>query len=310
MRSLIGAVMGRFKMRRVEDKTSHAEEGLDSVASYWNQHNVTLHRRFASAEESLEYFDWRNDQYFDYITHMPVRGHDALVVLDYGCGPGDDLVGFGAHSKPSRLIGMDVSPTSVAEARARLQLHQSNAEVLVLRPEAGTLPLPDASVDLVHCSGVLHHIADPMPILREFRRVLRKTGRIQVMVYNRASLWMHLYCAYHLRLVSGAHAGETLDEVFRRSTDGEQCPVSRAYDADEFIALARDAGFEMQLRGVAVSAFEMSLLPTRFAAIMDERLPPMSRKFLAALQFDDRGLPVYRAYHAGIDACFGGTPSA
>ena len=31
---------------------------------------------------------------------MPVNQADGLVVLDYGCGPGNDLVGFGHFSNP------------------------------------------------------------------------------------------------------------------------------------------------------------------------------------------------------------------
>src|SRR5713226_1608855 len=56
--------------------------------SYWTGHNITNHQRFPSAQASLEYLDWRNDQYPGYIDLMPVSGQDGQVVLDYGCGPG------------------------------------------------------------------------------------------------------------------------------------------------------------------------------------------------------------------------------
>ena len=82
-----------------------------SSTSYWTRHNVTLHHDFGNAEDSLRYFHWRNAQYFGYLERMPVSGYDGKVVLDYGCGPGHDLVGFGSFSKPSRLIGIDVSAT-------------------------------------------------------------------------------------------------------------------------------------------------------------------------------------------------------
>ena len=67
-------------------------------------------------QESERYLEWRNDQYFKYDELMPVTGKDGRVILDYGCGPGHDLVGFGLRSKPTRLIGMDVSTSSLAEA--------------------------------------------------------------------------------------------------------------------------------------------------------------------------------------------------
>ena len=73
-------------------------------AAYWEGHNVTLHHGFRDAAESLAYFRWRNDQYIGYIERMPVSGFDDKAVLDFGCGPGHDLVGFTTHSRPSRLV--------------------------------------------------------------------------------------------------------------------------------------------------------------------------------------------------------------
>src|SRR4051812_28062961 len=74
-----------------------------SSESYWSDFNVTLHKKFASAAESLEYMDWRNDQYVDYLKFLPVSSHDGEVILDYGCGPGHDLVGFLTHSRPAAV---------------------------------------------------------------------------------------------------------------------------------------------------------------------------------------------------------------
>src|SRR5437762_4766557 len=79
-----------------------------AVADYWTRYNVTLHQHFTSPSESLAYVRWRNDQYFGYIDLMPVDGQEGKTVLDFGCGPGHDLVGFATRSRPARLIGIDV----------------------------------------------------------------------------------------------------------------------------------------------------------------------------------------------------------
>ena len=141
------------------------------LKNYWTRHNVTSHYSFKTADESLDYFHWRNDQYFNYIDLMPVTGQDNNIVLDYGCGPGHDLVGFGIYSRPAKLIGMDVSPSSIEEARRRMKLHQIPCELSVLEPNIAKLPLDDMSVDYIHCSGVLHHTADPLQILHEFQEL-------------------------------------------------------------------------------------------------------------------------------------------
>lgn len=276
-----------------------------SVTTYWTEHNVTLHRTFASAEESLRDFHWRNDQYYRYIDLMPVDRADGLTVLDFGCGPGYDLVGFAVSGRPSRLIGVDVSSSSLAEARHRLKLHGAEPEFIHHDVARGPMPLPDASVDLVHSSGVLHHLPSINPALKELRRVLKPGGRAQIMVYHADSIWAHLYVAFDRQLLQGMGTELTLEDAFQASTDGEDCPVSRCYTQQQFTDLMMAHGFEPEGFGVAVSAWEMTLLPKRFPAIMDSRLPERSRRFLADLTFDERGLPLARpGVHAGVDACF------
>jgi ubiquinone/menaquinone biosynthesis C-methylase UbiE len=276
----------------------------DASRDYWTHHKVTLHRQFASPEESVEYFHWRNDQYFNYIDLMPVAGQDGAAVLDFGCGPGHDLVGFKLYSRPSRLIGADVSRSSLAEARARLALHGFDAELILLHASTSSIPLESASIDHIHSSGVLHHTPDPFALLKEFRRILKPGGTANIMVYNYDSIWVHLYVAYQKMLVENLYAGMSIREAFSRTTDGDDCPISHCYREEEFIELCRAAGFEAALAGVAVSAWEASLLPKRFDAILDRRLRPESRRFLVEIEIDNRGLPVYRGVPAGIDGCY------
>src|SRR5690348_12306488 len=154
----------------------------DQSAEHWTESNVTYHRKYQNAEESLRHFEWRSSLYVGYLDLMPVAGFDGKTVLDFGCGPGHDLVGFGAYSRPARLIGVDVSPTSLDEARARLALHGINAELIRQGADEVRIPLPDGSVDHVHSSGVLHHTPDPVVHLKELRRVLKPGGTMNLMI--------------------------------------------------------------------------------------------------------------------------------
>ena len=61
---------------------------------------------------------------------MPVDEADDLVVVDYGCGPGNDLVGFSEFSKTKKLIGVDVSKTALKVAETRLKLHHKKVELI------------------------------------------------------------------------------------------------------------------------------------------------------------------------------------
>jgi SAM-dependent methyltransferase len=199
---------------------------------------------------------------------------------------------------------MDVSATSLAESRARLALHSASCELIQLDPRQTELPLPSASVDYVHSSGVLHHLPDTLATLRELRRVLRPGGTARFMIYNRDSVFVHLYVGYQRCIVDGAFPGLSLDEAFTRSADGPGCPISRAYAPSEFIALCEEAGFDTQFAGAAVSMLEAKLMPLRFDAIVDRRLAEASRRFLRDLTLDEHGMPWYRGNRAGIDGCF------
>lgn len=292
------------------------------VTKYWTKHNVTNHHTFSSVSDSLDFLDWRNKCYLYYKDLMPTNTSDGLTVLDYGCGPGHDLVGFAINSTPKRLIAADVSKTSLQEAKNRLHLHQKPCEFIDLSEmKNGFLPLEDKRVDLIHSSGVLHHIKDPSPILKEFRRVIKPGGRLQIMVYNYDSIWVHLYVAYELmindhslknsilRRLGFKKQPGNLEEAFRSSTDGIHCPISRFYKSSEFLDLLSNAGFAGIFKGASISNWiEMSRLNKRFAALVDRRLPKEHRDFLYNLNFDQKGTPLYNGHVAGIGACYEAKP--
>jgi ubiquinone/menaquinone biosynthesis C-methylase UbiE len=277
-------------------------------SSYWTRHNVTFHKSFASAQESLDYFEWRNEQYFNYIELMPVAGYDGKVVLDYGCGPGHDLVGFGHFSKPARLVGADVSPSSLEESRRRMTLHGFPCDLVLLDLAAMRLPFDDATFDHIHSSGVLHHTPDPAFLLKELRRVLKPGGTMNVMIYNYDSISMHFFVAYQKQLVERMYADLTMRQAFTYTTDGPECPISMCYTPEEWIAICNDAGFDAVFTGVGVGLGECEMAARRFEACKHPDLPKESRAFLRALTFDERGLPMYRGHYAGVDACFALTP--
>jgi len=281
--------------------------GKVSSTDYWTWKNVTAHTQFQTRQESLDFLEWRNGKYIDYAGLMPLAGHDGKVVLDYGCGPGHDLVGFAEYSRPAKVIGMEVSKTSLAEAKERLELHKPhNVDFVSISETEQRLPLDDRSVDYIHSSGVLHHIpeAGMENVIREFARILRPSGAARIMVYNRDSVWFHLFVAYIRRLVDGDDANVPIEDSFRKNTDGPNCPISRCYHPEEFIAIARKCGLIGSFLGAAIATDEMEILSSRFRAMDDRRLEREHRDFLLGLRFNDRGLPLHNGHVAGIDGVF------
>ncbi|MEW6583162.1 MAG: methyltransferase domain-containing protein [Actinomycetota bacterium] len=101
------------------------------------------------------------------------------VVLDLGCGAGTDLLVAAQMTGPQgRVIGVDMTRSMLDLARrsagrmglANVELHESLIE---------SLPLPDASVDVVISNGVIDLVPDKDAVLDEIDRVLRPGGRLQ-----------------------------------------------------------------------------------------------------------------------------------
>jgi ubiquinone/menaquinone biosynthesis C-methylase UbiE len=269
-------------------------------AEYWSSRTVSR-AQHADRQASLELLSWRNHQYMGYSELMPTSGANGLRVLDYGCGPGNDVVGFVEESRPKEVVAMDVSPLALDAARERLALHPGKVEFVEIKEGDKRLPLDDGSIDLVHSSGVIHHTPDPENILREFYRVLSPGGRAQIMIYNYDSIWLHLYANYIFRLAKKLDWSLDKLEVFRRSTDGPECPISRCYKLSDFARLCEDAGFAVVKTGHAISCSELSWLPRRFDALLDKRIGEESRRFLYGLEFDRRGRPLHHGRIAGIN---------
>jgi SAM-dependent methyltransferase len=99
--------------------------------------------------------------------------HDwaGQVVLDVGCGTGFHLPRFAATA--SRVVGVEPHPPLLAAARARTA---GLADVQVLAGTAQSLPVPDASVDVVHARWAYFFGPGCEPGLAEVDRVLRRGG--------------------------------------------------------------------------------------------------------------------------------------
>lgn len=102
---------------------------------------------------------------------VPWAGTD---VVDVGCGAGFHLPRFAAARS---VVGVEPHPPLVRRAQRRVA---ALGGVTVLRGAAGRLPLPDASVDLVHARTAYYFGPGCEPGLREADRVLRPGGALVI----------------------------------------------------------------------------------------------------------------------------------
>ncbi|MDQ1286703.1 MAG: hypothetical protein QG622_268 [Actinomycetota bacterium] len=100
-----------------------------------------------------------------------VRGWTGAQVLDLGCGSGFHLPRFAAEA--TAVIGVEPHPPLVALARRRTARLPN---VSVRAGTAQSLPVADASVDVVHARWAYFFGPGCEPGLRELKRVVRRGG--------------------------------------------------------------------------------------------------------------------------------------
>ena len=106
---------------------------------------------------------------------------DRIRVADLGCGPGVSTVELARLRPRATLIGMDVAPRMLAEARRRLAAARSPLRVRWVRGDATRLPFATASLDALTGHSFLYLLPDRAAALAEMRRVLRGGGRVVLM---------------------------------------------------------------------------------------------------------------------------------
>ena len=97
---------------------------------------------------------------------------DGKTVLDLGCGSGESIPALVARG--ARVVGVDLSPDLIQLAAARMDVHDVSTATLHVGSAYET-GLPTASVDVVFCMSLLHHLEIPRA-MDEMRRVLRPGG--------------------------------------------------------------------------------------------------------------------------------------
>lgn len=291
------------------DGLGAVQEKFLSNSEYWTQHTVVGEAAFNDEHDSVASLKRRYLQYPGYEDLMNLGDLSGLRVLDFGCGPGHDLVDMSQRCADVDLYGVDVSSTALAVARQRLRLQGLEARLVEIS-EDSPLPFDDGFFDVVLCSGVLMHTKRPVATLAELRRVTRTNGFAKVMVYNRDSLWFHLYCGYILKIDEGIGRDLSTEELFFRSTDGPSLPRNAVWSPSAFEDDCAQAGWSARFLGAAPSVYEMSIAPRRFEALRSYLTDLEHLEFLAAIQVDTRGVPLTASgAAAGVDACFELRPS-
>ncbi len=125
------------------------------------------------------------------LTDRPFRGiHARLVsdvvaaqlphgarILDVGTGPGTVPIDLATAAPRLTIHGLDLSVQMIDHARAAARSAGCEDRVTFVAGDAGDMPFPDGSFDLIVSSMSQHHWSDAPAVVREICRVLRPGGR-------------------------------------------------------------------------------------------------------------------------------------
>lgn len=158
--------------------------------------------------------------------YLPAEGAAAEV----GCGSARLLARVGLTSPALRLLAVD-------ESRVALQLAKTtaaafNVSVQTIRGTIASLPLPDASIDVMLSGGLLEHFPEPTPVLAEMVRVLRPGGLLYADVVPRKISWYRAHEAARMRtseyMEDGVYESALGPVDYTRRLRGLGCDVIRA----------------------------------------------------------------------------------
>ena len=103
---------------------------------------------------------------------------ETSSVLEVGSGLGILAGGVARVVTRGEVYGVEYSPEQLAQAVV------SSPNLHLVQGDAHELEFEDDRFDVVYCRYVLEHVADPLRVLKEMRRVLKPGGKVFVQENN------------------------------------------------------------------------------------------------------------------------------
>ena len=148
------------------------------------------------------------------LLHIDTKYPPGSVVLEAGCGVGAQTITLAQRSPAARFTSIDISASSIAEARLRITL-AGFTNVKFQQADIFALPFSAASFDHVFVCFILEHLARPVAALTTLGRLLKPGGTITVIEGDHGSTYFHpdslaahavIQCQVKLQHAAGGNA--------------------------------------------------------------------------------------------------------
>lgn len=152
----------------------------NTAAELQKKLDIEYHREAAAKYDAgvTSYFHFFHVHSLEPWVRQLVRRKPEAEVVDLGTGTG--VVACTLAKLGCRVRALDHSPEMLAIAQERAKSEKVENRVKFDLGDGEILPYPDGSFDAATIQGVLHHLPDNGPILREAIRVLRNDGELYI----------------------------------------------------------------------------------------------------------------------------------
>ncbi|MFH0915168.1 MAG: methyltransferase domain-containing protein [bacterium] len=148
------------------------------------------------------------------LLHSDTSYPRGSLVLEAGCGIGAQTVALARNSPGARIVSVDISAESVAEAEAKVKA-AGLANVQFRQADIFALPFDPGSFDHVFVCFTLEHLSRPVEALAILNGLLKPGGTITAIEGDHGSAYFHpasdaahraIQCQVELQRAAGGNA--------------------------------------------------------------------------------------------------------
>lgn len=168
-----------------EQRVSWSYPPVDDIGYLSSEELLKLPERelgdYINAATRARFKGWRNYE-GRWRSVLKMDETEDCDVLDYGCGIGIEALQYARHN---RVYLADIVESNIDLAIRVLRISGYRpVETFIIQGRSPFCLAPASFFDVIHCSGVLHHIPRPVPVVRKMATWLKPGGELRLMLYS------------------------------------------------------------------------------------------------------------------------------
>jgi len=175
---------------------------MSSIKKFWNKNTCGFFVKDKNIVD-VQYFNMlsqkRYESYWEILKFAPFKLSYKKKVLEIGLGVGNDADEFVKNK--ANYYGIDLTSNSVNFVRERLKKKYNYKTNKITTCDSKKTPFKNNFFDIIYSFGVIHHSKNTEEIIKEIKRILKPSGKIFIMIYNRSSIFYLIEILIFRRLI-------------------------------------------------------------------------------------------------------------